>query len=128
MRNGAVSRKTKETGIEVSVDLGSRMHGLAALAKALNQGDHALAAIVLVQLQFPALPDKGAGARMCKAAAMLEDGASAAEVLKLFLPTANWRSSTRIISAPALEADNSPRRRWTRRVPGTRARKATPRN
>jgi hypothetical protein len=34
-----------------------------------------------VQLQFPALPDKGAGARMSKAAAMLGDGASAADVL-----------------------------------------------
>lgn len=73
-------------GYKIAVDLGSRMHGLAALAKALNQGDHALAAIVLVQLQLPALPDKGAGARMRKAVAMLEDGASAEEVLKHFLP------------------------------------------
>jgi hypothetical protein len=55
----------------------------AALAKALNQGDHAIA---LVQARFPALPDKGAGARMRKAATMLDDGASAAEVLKHFLP------------------------------------------
>lgn len=73
-------------GYQTAVDLGSRMHGMAALAKALNQGDHALAAIALVQLQFPALPDKGAGARMTKAAAMLDDGASAAEVLRHFLP------------------------------------------
>ncbi|MGB6177498.1 MAG: BPSL0067 family protein [Methylocella sp.] len=73
-------------GYKTAVDLGSRMHGLAALAKALNQGDHALAAIVLVQLQFPALPDKGAGARMKKAAAMLDDGAPAAEVLRHLLP------------------------------------------
>jgi hypothetical protein len=73
-------------GYKIAVDLGSRMHGLAALAKALNQGDHALASIVLAQLQFPALPDKGAGVRMSKATAMLEDGAPAAEVLKNFLP------------------------------------------
>jgi hypothetical protein len=73
-------------GFGVAVDLGSRMHGLAALAKALNKGDHVLAEIVLVHLRFPALPDKGAGARMNKAAAMLEHGASAAEVLKHFLP------------------------------------------
>jgi hypothetical protein len=79
-------------GYKIAVDLGSR------LAKASNQGDHALASIVLTQLQLPALPDKGAGVRMNKAAAMLEQGASAAEVLKLLCPTANWRSSTPIIS------------------------------
>jgi len=58
-------------GYKIAVDLGSRMHGLAALANALNQGDYALAAIILAQLQFPALPDKGAGARMRKAARCL---------------------------------------------------------
>ena len=51
----------------------SRMHGLAALAKALKQGDHALAAIVLAQSQFPAFPDKGAGARINNAATMIDD-------------------------------------------------------
>ena len=72
-------------GYKSAFDLDSRRPGLAALAKALNQGDQALAAIALVQLQFPALPDKGAGARMRKAAAMLDGGASAPEVLKRFL-------------------------------------------
>jgi hypothetical protein len=38
------------------------------------------------RLQFPALPDKGAGARTNTAAAMLGHGASAAEVLKHILP------------------------------------------
>jgi len=37
-------------------------------------------------LQFPALPGKGPAARMSEAAAMLEHGASAAGVLKHFLP------------------------------------------
>jgi hypothetical protein len=73
-------------GYKFAVDLGSRMQGLTALAKALNQGDYSLASIALAQLQFPALPDKSAGARMSKAAAMLKKGATALEVLKLFLP------------------------------------------
>jgi hypothetical protein len=85
-----LARRELETvlsaGYKIAVDLGSRMHRLAALAKASNQGAHALASIVLTQLQFLALPDKGAGARMNKAAAMLEQGASAAEVLKVFMP------------------------------------------
>jgi hypothetical protein len=61
------------------------MRGLAALAKALNAGDYALALIDLAQVRFPPLPDKGASARMQKAAEMLERGASPAEVLKHFL-------------------------------------------
>jgi hypothetical protein len=69
-------------GYGIAVDLGSRMQGLAALAKALNQGDRALAAIALAQARFPALLDKRAGARMTKAAAMLDDDASPAEVLR----------------------------------------------
>jgi hypothetical protein len=72
-------------GYKIAVDLGSRIDGVAALAKALNHGDYALASIVLTQLQFPALPDKSAGARMRKAAAMLKDGAADVEVLKHFL-------------------------------------------
>ncbi|MGH6822109.1 MAG: hypothetical protein ACREC4_01245, partial [Methylocella sp.] len=72
-------------GFGVAVDLGARMGGLATLAKAMNEGDYALASIALAHLQFPALPDKGACARMQKAAAMLKRGASAAGVLKQFL-------------------------------------------
>jgi hypothetical protein len=73
-------------GFGVAIDPGSRMRGLAALAKALNEGDYALAAILLTQAQFPALPHRGAAERMQKAAAMLKNGASGSEVLKHFLP------------------------------------------
>lgn len=72
-------------GFGIALDLNSRMRGLATLAKALNEGDYALATIALAQARFPAVPDKGAGARMQKAAEMLERGTSAAEVLKHFL-------------------------------------------
>lgn len=41
--------ETVLSAYKIAVDLGSRMQGLAALAKALNQGDHALASIVLRQ-------------------------------------------------------------------------------
>jgi hypothetical protein len=110
---GRVLETVLSAGYRITVDLGSRRHGWAALAKALNQGDPTLAAIVLAQLQFPALPDSGAGARMNKAAAMLDHGVSAAEVLKHLLPTGELAKFNPIISAPALGADNSPRRRWT---------------
>ncbi len=55
-------------GFGVAVDLGSRMRGLAAIAKALNQGDYALAAILLTQKQLSVLPDREGARRMQKAA------------------------------------------------------------
>jgi len=73
-------------GFGISIDLCSRMRGLTSLAKAFDEGDYAIASIILTQLQFPALPDKSAAARMQKAAAMLKNGATAAEALKHFLP------------------------------------------
>jgi hypothetical protein len=73
-------------GFGFAVDLGSRMRGLAKLAKALNDGDYALAAILLTQAQFPPLLDGSAATRMKKAAAVFRNGASERKVLKHFLP------------------------------------------
>ena len=49
------------------VDLGWRMAKLAAVARALDARDQSMAAIALVQAEFPALPDLAAALRMVKA-------------------------------------------------------------
>lgn len=47
-------------GYGIPVDLGWRMKNLSCLAHALNRGDRSLAAILLVHMELPALPDGGA--------------------------------------------------------------------
>lgn len=84
-----ISQRRLETvlsaGFGKRVDLGSCMNGLATVARALNQGDLALASIALVHLEFPPLPDQDSGLRMSKAVGMLDRGISEADVLKAIL-------------------------------------------
>jgi len=54
------------TGYGVRIDLGGRMGSLAAVARALNKGDRSLAAIALVQAEFPPLPNQRAAFRMAR--------------------------------------------------------------
>jgi hypothetical protein len=54
-------------GYDDPVPVQRRMGNLAAVARALNKGDRALAAILLVHAEFPPLPDRFAAERMIKA-------------------------------------------------------------
>ena len=55
------SKRTLSAGYRFHVDLSRRMQGLETVAKALNDNNPCLAAIALVQAQFPPLPDNAAG-------------------------------------------------------------------
>jgi len=60
-------------GYAQPVDLEWRMTKLGAVARALNAGDRSLAAIALVQLNLPPLPDLDAAARMAEADGLAKD-------------------------------------------------------
>jgi hypothetical protein len=61
-------------GYAIPVDLSRRMQSLETVARALNDNNRCLAAIALVQAQFPPLPDAFAAGRMIEADNLAKGG------------------------------------------------------
>ncbi len=80
-------------GYGVPVDLSDRARTLAALAKAMNEGDAARAAIVLLYLRLPPLPSEAAAERLARADALLKAGRAKPGDLRRYNP--NWPEQLR---------------------------------